>query len=83
MFPRSIKAFVGLALFSGLITQLLSAKTTLTWIDYQINDKAFNDLIAQDFKEYSALHPEVDFKRSVIPQGEFESKLVHGNENNS
>jgi multiple sugar transport system substrate-binding protein len=76
MFPRSIKAFVGLALFSGLITQLLSAKTTLTWIDYQINDKAFNDLIAQDFKEYSALHPEVDFKRSVIPQGEFKSKLV-------
>jgi multiple sugar transport system substrate-binding protein len=76
MFSASIKASLGLALLSCVTTTLLSAKTTLTWIDYQINDKAFNDLIARDFQEYSTLHPDIDFKRSVVPQGEFKSKLI-------
>jgi multiple sugar transport system substrate-binding protein len=76
MFLTSIKASLGIALLSCATTTLLSAKTTLTWIDYQISDKAFNDLIAQDFQEYSTLHPDIDFKRSVVPQGEFKSKLI-------
>jgi multiple sugar transport system substrate-binding protein len=76
MFSASIKASLGIALLSCVTTTLLSAKTTLTWIDYQINDKVYNDLIGQDFQEYSALHPDIDFKRSVIPQGEFKSKLI-------
>jgi multiple sugar transport system substrate-binding protein len=76
MFSKSIKACLGMALVSCVSTSLLSAKTTLTWIDYQINDQAFNDLIAQDFKDYSALHPDIEFKRSVVPQGELKSKLI-------
>jgi multiple sugar transport system substrate-binding protein len=76
MFSASIKASLGIALLSCATITLVSAKTTLTWIDYQISDKNFNDLIAQDFQEYSTLHPDIEFKRSVVPQGEFKSKLI-------
>jgi multiple sugar transport system substrate-binding protein len=54
------------------------AKTTLTWLDYQTTQTKLNQLLEEDFKQYSAEHPDIEIKRTVVPFGELKNRIIQG-----
>jgi multiple sugar transport system substrate-binding protein len=66
---------------TALLTAVLAvsaagAATTLNWTDYDTNSVANREYLEKIFKQYHDQHPDVTLTRTVIPQGDFKSKLI-------
>ena len=61
---------------AALMLSGAKAETTLNWIDYDTNSVTNREYLEKIFKEYHAEHPDITLIRTVVPQGDFKSKLI-------
>jgi multiple sugar transport system substrate-binding protein len=59
-------------------SSILSAKTTLTWLDYWTSEEGLAKVFDQYFKEYEKEHPDVEIKRETVPFGELKNRVIQG-----